>query len=90
MNVESALTFLEQLSKEVGIKNSIDGKELLKKVDPEGNGLDLEKFLKFFFLSNEESLKEGELMLSKSMNSQGIKKKKVYFCCYKFFFSVIK
>lgn len=71
MNEESALNFFDQLSKEIGFKSLYNGEYLIKKIDPNGKGLDFEKFLKFFFEMNEESIKEGNLLLSKSMVSQG-------------------
>ena len=57
MNKASALKFLDRLSKEVGNKTDYNGEYILKKLDPQEDGLDFEKFLKFFFETNEDSIK---------------------------------
>lgn len=73
---ESALKFLKALSEEANIEyDNFKGSQILRKIDPYGIGLDLHRFMVFFFQSTEEAREKGSLLLSESMISSGLEKK---------------
>ena len=67
---QNALKFLRMVAEEAKIEFiEKDALEILNKIDEDNEGLDYEKFKRFFYESSEMAINKGDIKLSMSMSS---------------------